>query len=241
MTLVLKQLTVERGSFQLGPISIDIDGGVCALIGANGAGKTTLLGAAGGILAPTSGSSEIAGHRSRGSSRPEAMRALGFLPQNTQAHGLLRVSEAVSYAAWLKGMTSTAVVAAVREALHKVELAEHATRRVGRLSGGQRQRVCIAQAIVHRPSVLLLDEPTVGLDPVQRTGLYRIIEDLAAGGATIVLSTHNLDDVTAVGDRVVVLRSGQVVADRHIDRAEAVSERFAALNDLVAESMGLSA
>lgn len=234
MTMEIGSLRVLRGSFQLGPLSATLTPGVTALVGPNGAGKTTLMSAILGLLSAT-GEVAISGHATRGGSRPKAMAVLGYLPQNPQISRLLTVKQAVSYAAWLKRVDD--VPHAVAEALARVDLTELTVRRVGRLSGGQVQRACIAQAVVHNPTVLLMDEPSVGLDPQQRKFLYDVIRNLAAEGATVLVSTHNMDDVSAVADRVLVINHGQLVADEPLDGTDAAM-RFSAVNELVSRTLG---
>lgn len=206
-----EHLCVRRGG---GPALTEVDlrlqGGIVAIVGPNGAGKSTLLRTLATLTPRFEGEIAVAGHdirRRRGIQA--ARRALGFLPQDPSFLGHLRVSEAVEYAAWLHGIRRARRVDSVLRGLEQLNLAELAPRHLGTLSGGTRRRVYIAQAVVHEPSVLLLDEPTVGLDAEQRVNLRRVIRGLSSH-RLIVLSSHLTEDIELLPDRVVVLGSGRV-------------------------------
>lgn len=184
--------------------------GLTAILGPNGAGKSSLLAILASLRRPTSGRVVWFGDpRAR---LGDVRERIGFLPQSFSLVRSMKVQETVAYSAWAHGVPAAECDQAAHEALNLVEMDAHAARKCGRLSGGQRQRVGLACALVHRPELLLLDEPTAGLDPMVRLGLRASLERLAEG-ATVVLSTHLTDDVEYLADRVVVLDNGVVLLD----------------------------
>lgn len=191
-------------------VDVDFPAGLTALLGPNGAGKTTLLHMICALLSPTSGSLSVLGvdmtHR-------PALRALmtqiGFLPQDFGYPPGFTTSEFLAYAAWLKRVPSSDTPRLVDEALSSVQLSDCAKRKLKTLSGGQRRRAGIAAALVHRPPLLVLDEPSAGLDPQQRVDLRDLLLRLAEN-TSILLSTHLLEDVRSVCNHVVVLDKGSV-------------------------------
>lgn len=192
--------------------ALDLDlfpGEVLGLLGPNGAGKSTTLQMLTGNLAPSSGSIEICGVDL--SERPEAAKAhLGYLPEIPPLYRELAVNEFLRLAARLHRVPKAELEAAVESAMQRCGLGDVAKRPIGNLSKGYRQRVGIAQAIVHNPSVIILDEPTAGLDPLQ----VREIRDLIGVlGRThgVILSTHMLAEAEALCDRVLILNSGRTV------------------------------
>lgn len=185
--------------------------GITILLGRNGSGKSTLSRLLAGVEQPDKG------HVLRGGrpidDGPRERRAhlsrTGWLPQSFSALGTMTVRQYVSYAGWLKDLAAADLPAAVDAALAAVELGDLGGRRMGQLSGGMLRRAGIAQAIVNAPDLLVLDEPTAGLDPEQRGTFHELVRRLAVERA-VLLSTHLLEDVIAVGDRTVVLDAGQV-------------------------------
>lgn len=197
----------------LAPTSLTLDRGVVGLLGPNGAGKSTVLAILATSMPPSSGRVTIAGHEVTGSraERTEARRHLGYLPQEivfprgTTAFGFL------DYIAVLKEWKDAAARhAEVQRVLDLVQLGELGRRRTAKLSGGQRRRLGIAQALIGDPDLLILDEPTTGLDPEQRASLRGL---LSGRGGTVLLATHQTEDVAALCDRVVVLDHGAVRFD----------------------------
>jgi len=187
-------------------------GEVVGLLGPNGAGKTTLLRVLAGVLFPTTGSARLCGHDVV-KARRAAQRQVGYLPEQVPLDRELRVGEYLRFRARLKRVA--APEKAVAALLAEVGLAEAGAeqRLCGELSKGFRQRVGLLDALLHRPRVLLLDEPTDGLDPNQRAETLGLIRRLAAdAGHTVLLSTHVLPEVEAICQRVVVLDRGRVVA-----------------------------
>lgn len=181
--------------------------GVTALLGPNGAGKTTLIRCVVGLAVPRRGRISVGGRDIRDGKEP--MGLIGYVPQKPELPSLVRVGDIVAYAAWLSGLHRTAVDAAVESALTKMQVADLASRRVRTLSGGQRQRVALATGIVHAPEVLILDEPTAGLDPGQRLKVREVIRSIGED-RPVVLSTHMTEDVEHLADSVGVLAGGRI-------------------------------
>jgi ABC-2 type transport system ATP-binding protein len=185
--------------------------GVTALLGPNGAGKTTLMRIVATALAPDAGELSVLGaDPSTGDGRLAIRRRLGYLPQEPGLHRRFSAFDFVDYVAILKEWGERrARHDEVRRVLGLVGLDAVMHKRIGRLSGGMRRRVGIAQALLGRPDLLVLDEPTAGLDPEQRLR-FRELLGTESPGATVLLSTHQTDDVAALCQRVVVLLSGRV-------------------------------
>lgn len=200
------QVQVRRGDFVLGPIDLAMGAGITTIVGRNGAGKTTLLRTLVGLVRPDAGRVVVA----QGGDERLFARHVGYVAQGAQVPGHAVVRDVVGYAAWLKGVARRSTTGSVADALTVMEVAHLEQRRVRTLSGGERQRVSIAMALVHDPSVLILDEPSVGLDPVQRLTLRRTLDRLSAGRA-IVVSTHLVEDMGGDADRVLAMSHGKVV------------------------------
>ncbi|HUS42194.1 MAG TPA: ATP-binding cassette domain-containing protein [Ilumatobacteraceae bacterium] len=192
-------------------IDVDFEPGVTGLLGPNGAGKTTLMRMVATVVAADSGRLDVFGHDpSTGAGRLEIRRQLGYLPQEPGFHRNFSAFDFVDYVAILKEWGDrSARHDEVRRVLTVVGLASVMHKRIGRLSGGMRRRVAIAQALLGSPRLLVLDEPTAGLDPEQRLR-FRELLGTAADGATVLLSTHQTDDVAALCNRVVVLLAGRI-------------------------------
>jgi ABC-2 type transport system ATP-binding protein len=199
------------GVAALAGLDLELRPGITGLLGPNGAGKTTLIRILATLLAPTSGEVRVNGWRTADAAdRVEIRRRLGYLPQDLGLYPRFTVFEFVDYLAILKELDDPADRhRRVRAALEAVELDDLAGRRIRTLSGGMRRRVGIAQAIVADPQLLLLDEPTTGLDPEQRMRFRQLIAGLGEH-RTVVLSTHLVEDVAAVCTQVVVLWQGRV-------------------------------
>ncbi len=194
-------------------IDWDVHPGVTGLLGPNGAGKTTLLSVLVGLLRPSAGSVAVMGGDAR----------LGFVPQRFSFAGGMRLIDAISYTAWINGVAQDNQEAAARRALAAVDLTDKAGDRVKTLSGGERQRAGIAAGLAHDPDVLVLDEPTVGLDAGQR---WRVRDLIAEIGKTrpVILSTHLLEDVSYLCERVAVISSGRRVFDGTVTDLELSGE-----------------
>jgi ABC-2 type transport system ATP-binding protein len=199
-------------------------GEVLALLGVNGAGKSTLIKLLAGVMKPDAGSIRVAGEDLI--ANPSAARRLvGYLPERAALYRDLTVAEGLDFCLRLRGIRGAAARAARDAALARCGIADAARRLVGALSRGQQQRVGLAQAVAHAPALLLLDEPTAGLDPVQTAAFHALVREVAAGAA-VVLSTHQLRDVEACADRVALLAAGRIADE--LARAEfgALEQRF---------------
>ncbi|HEV3291090.1 MAG TPA: ATP-binding cassette domain-containing protein [Streptosporangiaceae bacterium] len=199
-----RTMAVAGVDLQAGP-------GVFGLLGPNGAGKTSLLRMMATAVPPTSGRLRLLG-RDPGSYGPrrEIRRRLGYLPQNLGYYPGFTVAEFVEYFALLKEMPVARVPAAVAAAVDRVELGGKAKARLRTLSGGMLRRAGIAQAIVNEPELLLLDEPTAGLDPEQRVAFRGLLRELGMR-ATVVVSTHLVEDVGAACAQVALMDQGKIV------------------------------
>ncbi|GAA3392627.1 ATP-binding cassette domain-containing protein [Streptomyces roseoviridis] len=184
--------------------------GVTALLGPNGAGKTTLLSLLSTARRPDSGTVRVLGEPARGRAATLRVRErIGMLPQSFGHHPRFTVREFVEYAAWLRKVPARDRRQRTQEALRLVDLERQADQRMGALSGGMLRRAGIAQAMVNRPALVLLDEPTVGLDPAQRVGFRTLVKDLGER-TSVVMSTHLAEDVAQIGTRVHVLLDGRM-------------------------------
>ena len=199
-------------SFALHEVSLEINEPcVIGLIGANGAGKSTLMNIVSGCLAPTTGAVEIVGTDLM--VNPISARArIGFLPQNAPVSSELSIVEYLRYCAELYGIPGRRRADAIERVLSKCNLLEMQNRLIGNLSGGFRQRVGIAQSIIHKPDLIILDEPTVGLDPDQVFGVRELIQEVSAE-CTIIFSSHTLSEVEVLCDRILLLQRGRLVFD----------------------------
>jgi Cu-processing system ATP-binding protein len=197
---------VRGASFELA------QGELVALIGHNGAGKTTLMKLMLGLIRPTDGSIEVLGDNPA-AGEFAGRRQLGYLPENVSFDAALTARETQAFYARLKREP----VPKALNLLEAVGLGPAASRRVGTYSKGMRQRLGLAQALIGHPRVLLLDEPTTGLDPELRQTFYDIIERLAAEGATVLLSSHALTELEERAGRVIIMNRGIKVADGSID------------------------
>lgn len=209
----IRDLTRSYGDVRaVDGISLEIDRGeVVGLLGHNGAGKTTVMKLLTGYLEPSSGSVRIGGLEVA-SARGAAQRLIGYLPENAPLYPELAVQTYLQMMAALRGVPDGRIDEAVVQAARDTALEDRLGAPIHTLSKGYRQRVGLAQAIVHGPEVLVLDEPTNGLDPAQIQSIRELIRRLAAR-TTIILSTHILQEIEAVCDRVVVMIQGRIAAD----------------------------
>jgi ABC-2 type transport system ATP-binding protein len=216
MSLRLARIAKSFGSTRaLRGIDLELGAGVTGLLGPNGAGKTTLLRIAATAIAPDHGEILIRGRNphSGHSEMVQARRELGYLPQDLGYPRDMTVFGFVEYIAVLKEWNERAARhAEVHRALELVDLADVAGKKIAKLSGGQRRRLGLAQALLGDPALLVLDEPTVGLDPTQRASLRRTLSKVAER-STVLLSTHQTEDVAALCERVIVLSDGEVLFD----------------------------
>ena len=198
----------------LADIDLDLEPGVIGLLGPNGAGKTTLLRLLATALPPSQGEVRVLGRDLEvPAERTDIRRRLGYLPQEVGFPRGFTAFAFVDYIALLKEWAEPAVRhAEVRRVLDQVGLSDLTTKRIRAMSGGQRRRVALAQALLGSPPVLILDEPTTGVDPEQRVTLRTVLAELART-SVVVLSTHQTEDVAALCERVIVLDQGRVRYD----------------------------
>jgi ABC-2 type transport system ATP-binding protein len=193
-------------------LDLQLGVGVHGLLGPNGAGKTTVMRALATVLSPAGGTLHVLGqpvHERRTDLR-RIRRTMGYLPQEFGYYPNFTVREFVEYMAWLKEMPKTDVPGAAQRTIERVGLADRADSKLKQLSGGMLRRAGIAQAIVNDPALLLLDEPTVGLDPEQRLSFRELLRDLGTQSCVLV-STHLVEDVVASCTDVVIAHTGRVV------------------------------
>jgi ABC-type multidrug transport system ATPase subunit len=200
--------TYRSGTAALQDVSFDMDEGVLGLLGPNGAGKTTLLSILATVTKPTAGTFSWQG---RDAVRdPFAVRRiLGFLPQDFGVYDRLTAREFLVYLGRLKGLSGGALKSRVGDLLTLVNLHGAADRRLGGFSGGMRQRVGIAQALLGDPKLVIVDEPTVGLDPEERVRFRNLLAEIAHG-RVVILSTHIVSDVEAVASKIAMLSGGRL-------------------------------
>ena len=212
MNVDITDLTRRFGRTQaVAGVSLQAGAGVFGLLGPNGAGKTSLLRMMATVLPPTSGRLRLLDRDPRSyAPRREIRRRLGYLPQNLGYYPGFTVAEFVEYFALLKDMPPGQVPRAVAAAIEHVGLGDKARTKLRTLSGGMLRRVGIAQAIVNGPELLLLDEPTAGLDPEQRVSFRALLRDLGQR-ATVIVSTHLVEDVGAACTEVALMDAGRIV------------------------------
>jgi ABC-2 type transport system ATP-binding protein len=205
-TIVVRDLTVVRGSTEaLRGVSLDVAGGrVTGLLGPSGSGKTTLMRAIVGVQRVASGRVDVLG---LAAGVPELRRRVAYVTQTPSVYADLTVRENLRFFASILRADGDRVLGAIEA----VGLGDHAGRVVGTLSGGERARASLATALLGAPDVLVLDEPTVGLDPVLRRDLWRLFHEIAAVGRTVLVSSHVMDEAERCDD-LVLLRSGRVLA-----------------------------
>ena len=200
----------HRRTVALDGVDLTLGRGVHGLLGPNGAGKTSLIRVLATVARPSAGRVELLGEDVGDPRRRGGVRArLGYLPQEFGYYPGFTVREFVAYVAWLKELPAAGTPAAVERAVARVGLADRIDAKVRTLSGGMIRRVGIAQAIVNDPDVLLLDEPTAGLDPEQRVEFRELLRALGAS-ATVIVSTHLVEDVAAACTEVTLLEAGRV-------------------------------
>jgi sodium transport system ATP-binding protein len=187
-------------------------GEVYALLGPNGAGKTTALRCLATLLQPSAGEAELDGV-DVGSNPIEARRRMAFLSSSMGLYGRLSAREMVAYFGRLQGLDEATLAARVPELVSLFGITDFANRLCGKLSTGQRQRVSLARALVHDPPALILDEPTLGLDLVSGRAIHEFILRERSRGKAILFSTHQMEEVDLLADRVGVLRRGELVAE----------------------------
>lgn len=214
-------------------------GQVVGLLGPNGAGKTTTIRMISGYLPPDSGRVLVAGHDTIQSSL-QARRALGYLPESAPLYGEMKTADYLDYRGRLFGLSRPQRRAAIDRVVARCWLEEVRNRRVGKLSKGYKQRVGLAAALLHNPALLILDEPTNGLDPTQIRETRALVRELGQDHA-VLLSSHVLPEVEMTCDRVVVLARGQVRADEQLADLVARNQRGVAIAEIAGAPADLNA
>jgi len=210
--LVLSHIVKRYGArVAVDDLSLDVrPGEILGLLGPNGAGKSTTMHVAVGLLRPDAGTVSIGSHGAPAS--PAVRRVLGLAPQNLAVYDLLSAEENLVFFGQLYGLSGAGLRARVEAALTFAGLQERRRDRVGGYSGGMKRRLNIAAAILHEPELVLLDEPTVGVDPQSRNAIFDSIEALKAQGRTLVYSTHYMEEAVRLCDRVAIIDAGKVLA-----------------------------
>ncbi len=199
------------GAWGLRGLTLNVEPGVLGLIGPNGAGKSTLMRILATISRPTGGTAEWDGVDI--AAKPEVIRRrLGYLPQDFGVYPNLNALEFLSYVAALKGIAARAARRRIDELLVMLNLAEVRKRPLGGYSGGMKQRIGIAQALLNDPKLLIVDEPTVGLDPEERVRFRHLLSDFASD-RIVLLSTHIVSDVESTASRIAVIAGGRLVTE----------------------------
>lgn len=216
--LQVENLDVRYGNFQaVRQVSFEVQPGeIFGLLGPNGAGKTSTLSAIEGLLIPSGGTIRVAGHDNR--RQPLHARAsMGVQLQSTSFQGELTISEIIRLYAGIHGVELTKE--RLGHILEDIKLGDSGNKRFGQLSGGQQQRVSLVIATIHNPTLLLMDEPTTGLDPQSRRQLWERIEAMRDKGHAILLTTHSMEEAESVCDRIAIIDHGQIIT---IDTPQAI-------------------
>ena len=224
---------VSQVSFQCQP------GQIYALLGANGAGKTTTLRMLATILKPTAGTATVAGYDILKDSAA-VRRNVGFLSTATALYGRLSAREMVEYFGRLNGLKSNALRQRTDELFDLLEIRAFASRRCDKLSTGMKQKVSIARTLVHDPAVMILDEPTIGLDVIAARTIVHFIRDCRERGKTVLFSTHVMSEVEKLADRVGIIHDGRIRAEGTLDELrERSGERD--LEEIFVKTLGVEA
>jgi ABC-2 type transport system ATP-binding protein len=220
---------VDRVSFEVGR------GEIFGYLGANGAGKSTTIRMLTGLLAPTEGSARVAGFDVR--NEPEAVKgAIGYMSQKFSLYLDLPVMENLRFFGGAYGLSGRALLARIDELLERVDLRGQEETTTGELPGGMRQRVALAGALLHRPGVVFLDEPTAGVDPLARRRFWKLIRDVAADGTTVFVTTHYLDEAEYCA-RIGLMADGRLVA---LDTPAALKRTWVPERLIVVRGRGLA-
>ncbi len=213
LALEVKDLVKFYGELKaLDSVSFQVENGeIFGLLGPNGAGKTTLMEIIAGIRNPTSGTIKVFGLDAL-KDRKEVSKLIGFNPQETMLYDDLTGMENLEFAASLYNMDRSTFKSRLDDLADLMDVKGIIKKRVGKLSGGQKRRISIIASIIHEPRLLILDEPTVGLDPEARRDFWRIIWKLRDSGSTILLSTHYMEEADELCDRVAIMEGGRIIA-----------------------------
>ena len=199
-------VAVDDVSFTVEP------GRLVGLLGPNGAGKTTTVSMIAGLITPERGEVLVGGHSLSGDTDP-IKRKIGLVPQDLALYDELTARDNLTYFGGLYGLSGSALDSAMTSALTLVGLADRAKDRVKTFSGGMKRRLNLAAGLLHDPDILLLDEPTVGVDPQSRNAIFDNLEELKRRGKALLYTTHYMEEVERLADRIVIVDHGKVVAD----------------------------
>ncbi len=224
------------------------EGEILGFLGPNGAGKTTTMRILTGFTPPTSGRAVLAGHDVKNESI-EVRKQIGYLPENTPLYREMDVLSYLGFVAQVKGIPPGDRANNIRESMEETGIMDVSRRTIGKLSKGYRQRVGLAQALLGNPKVLILDEPTVGLDPNQIREIRELIKNMA-GQRTVILSTHILPEVSMICERIIIIHEGRIVASdavgqlrKRLARSQQIQLTIEApsdqINDALAELQGI--
>lgn len=215
-------------------ISLRVGDGEClGLLGPNGAGKSTIIRAIVGRVSPSSGTVRIFGHEAES---PNARAALGWVPQDLALYPLLTCRENLDSFGRYQGLHGTYLAEAIAWCLEWASLADKAATAVKQLSGGMKRRLNMACGLIHRPRMVLMDEPTVGVDPQSRNRIFEMIESLRSQGTSIVYTTHYMEEAERLCDRIAIIDHGQVIAAG--TRDELVYQSFGGRTDVLMRIKG---
>ena len=210
MSIVIKDLTVafKNGVTAIDHGNLEIPKGIFGLLGENGAGKTTLMRVLTTVLAPTKGRVSLDGIKYKERNYERLQRKIGYLPQEMDLYPNLTVQECLEYMGALSGIPARELRPRIDFYLKRVDLAEHRRKKLRQLSGGMKQRVGLVQALLHEPELLIIDEPTTGLDPEERIRIRNFLVDFSENW-TVLFSTHVVEDLAATCDQLAVMKKGQ--------------------------------
>jgi len=231
----VKHLTKYYGNFlAIEDVSFEVKKGeIVGFLGPNGAGKTTTMRIITGFLPPSSGTAAVAGYDLVDKSR-QARAHIGYLPETVPLYTDMTVEGYLSFMGTIRGMNPKRIKARIADVIDSCRLGDYRKSDIGKLSKGFRQRVGIAQAVLHEPDVLILDEPTIGIDPIQVVETRALIKDLA-GTHTVILSTHILPEVSMLCSRVLIINEGLIVAE---DTPKELANRLQGVERLEVEIQG---
>ena len=235
ITIEVKNLTKFYGDYPaIEDLNFSVNKGeILGFLGPNGAGKTTTMRILTGFMPPSGGTAKIAGFDVVSESL-DARKQIGYLPETVPLYLDMTVEDYLDFLGKIRGMDRTWRQKRISDVIGICHLEEYQSSHIGKLSKGFRQRVGIAQAILHEPKVLVMDEPTIGIDPIQVVETRNLIRSLG-GEHTVLLSTHILPEVSTVCERVVIIHEGQVVA---IDKPQILSERLSGAERVEADIRG---
>lgn len=207
----------------LNHVSLSIDTGIFGLLGKNGSGKTTLMRILTTLLAPTDGKVFILGMEAIKANQEEIKRNIGYLPQEFGFYKDFTVYEIMQYMCFLRGTENSTQKTIIQDALEKVNLSDHSKKKYKQLSGGMKRRVGLAQAIMHSPPILIVDEPTAGVDPEERINIRKLLSTYAENHA-VLFSTHIVEDIEYTCNKLAVLDGGNLIFTGALDELQHLAD-----------------